>query len=473
MNNDADLKRGTEDVAESFRDRHSNTTKEGKRKWVYALKPKGKLYNYRKLLSWFYLAIFFAIPFISINGTPLLQLNFPEAKFILFTKIFWPDDFFIFAVAMIAFIVFIALFTIIYGRVFCGWICPQTVFLEFVFRPIEWLIEGNPSKQKKLDGAGWTGSKVFKKVLKHVIYFIISFIIAHTFLAYILGIDEVLKIVREPVSENIGLFLGLIFFTGLFFTVFAYVRDIVCTTICPYGRLQSVLFDKDTMQVSYDHVRGEPRGKIVKGAVQDLGDCVDCKLCVQVCPTGIDIRDGVQMECVGCTACIDACNGVMAKVNRPLGLIRMASENEIEKKEKFHFNSRMKLYTAILIILTGLMTFLIFTRKSVDTSMSRVKGQLYQEVGTDTLSNLFSAKIINKTKKDIPYEFRLETIPGKIRMINAHKMELKGESINDVTFFIDVPRSAIKQRSTDIKVGVYSGEEKLQSVKSKFLGPFM
>ena len=473
MSYEADGLAGPDQVTESFRDRHSNTTKEGKRKWVYALKPKGKLYNYRKLLSWFYFALFFALPLIKVNGMPLVQFNFTEGKFILFTKIFWPNDFFFFAVAMIAMIVFIALFTIIYGRVFCGWICPQTVFLEFLFRPIEWAIEGNPAQQKKLDAAPWTGGKISKKVLKHFIYFVISFIIAHTFLAYILGIDEVWKLVTQPISENVGIFFGLLFFTALFFIVFAYVRDIVCTTICPYGRLQSVLFDKDTMQVSYDYVRGEPRGKIVKGVEQNLGDCVDCKLCVQVCPTGIDIRDGVQMECVGCTACIDACNGVMEKVNRPLGLIRMASENEIEKKEKFHFNFRMKAYTGILVVLTALMTFLIITRKSVDTSMSRVKGQLYQEIGTDSLSNLFSAKIINKTKKDMPYEFRLEGISGKIRMVNAHKMELKGESINDVTFFIDIPRSAIKKRTTDIKVGVYSNGERLQSVKSKFLGPFM
>lgn len=474
MSNDADEAVGPDKVTESFRDRHSNTTEEGKRKWVYALQPKGTLYSFRKYLAWVYLAVFFAIPFIKVNGMPLLQLNFPEGKFILFTKIFWPNDFFIFAVAMISMIIFIALFTIIYGRVFCGWICPQTIFLEFVFRPIEWLIEGNPAQQKKLDSAPWTGNKIFKKVLKHAIYFIISFVIAHTFLAYILGVDEVLKIVTHPISENIGLFFGLLFFTGLFFIVFAYIRDIVCTTICPYGRLQSVLFDKDTQQVSYDYVRGEPRGKIVKGKESETGDCVDCKLCVQVCPTGIDIRNGVQMECVGCTACIDACNGVMEKVNRPLGLIRMASENEIEKKEKFHFNFRMKAYTAILLVLTGLMTFLIITRKSVDTSISRVKGQLYQEIGTDSLSNLFSAKIINKTKTVIPYELRLESgTPGKIRMINAHKMELKGESINDVTFFVDVPKSAIKKRTTDIVVGVYGNGKKIQTVKSKFLGPFM
>lgn len=464
---------GPDKVTESFRDRHSNTTKDGRRKWVYALKPKGRYYRYRTILSWFYLIVFFTMPFIKVNGMPFLMINFPQGKFILFSKIFWPNDFFIFAVAMISAIIFIALFTIIYGRMFCGWVCPQTVFMEFVFRPIEWWIEGNPAQQKKLDSGPWTSEKVFKKVFKHTIYFIISFLIAHTFLAYILGLDEVIKIIKEPFIDHIGLFFGLLFFTGLFYIVFAYIRDIVCTTICPYGRMQSVLFDKDTMQVSYDYGRGEPRGKIVKGAQYSSGDCIDCTLCVQVCPTGIDIRNGVQMECVGCTACMDACDGVMKKINRPLGLIRFASENEIEKKEKFHFNFRMKAYTGILLVLIALMTYLIITRRSVDTNISRVKGQLYQEIGTDSLSNLFAAKIINKTRTDVPYELKLEDISGTVRMINSHKMVLGKESITDVNFFIDIPKSQIKSRTTEIKVGVYSNGKKIQTVKSKFLGPFI
>ncbi len=463
----------TVEVTESFRDRHSNTTKDGQRKWVYALKPKGRYYNYRSYLSWFYLLIFFAMPFIKVNGLPLVMINFPEGKFILFSKIFWPNDFFIFAVAMVASIIFIALFTIIYGRFFCGWVCPQTVFLEFVFRPIEWWIEGNPAQQKKLDTGSWTREKIFKKTLKHTIYILFSFLIAHTFLAYILGVDEVVKIIKEPFVDNIGLFFGLVFFTGLFYLVFSYVRDIVCTTICPYGRMQSVLFDKDTMQVSYDYGRGEPRGKIIKGQEQELGDCIDCTLCVQVCPTGIDIRNGVQMECVGCTACIDACDGVMEKIGRPKGLIRFASENQIANKEKFHFNFRMKAYTGILIVLTALMTYLIVTRKSIDISVSRVKGQLYQEIGADSLGNLFSAKIINKTRNEIPYEIKLDGIPGTVRMINSHKMVLGKESITDINFFIDIPKTAIKKRTTDVNIGVYSNGKKIQDVKSKFLGPFI
>jgi cytochrome c oxidase accessory protein FixG len=471
MNTEFDEVVGPEKVGDSFRDRHSNTTAEGKRKWVYALQPKGKYYTYRTYLSFFYFVIFFGMPFIKINGTPFLMLNFPEGKFVLFTKIFWPDDFIIFAVGMISAIIFIALFTIIYGRMFCGWICPQTVFMEFLFRPIEWWIEGNPAQQKKLDEAPWTPSKMGKKFLKHLIYIIISIIIVQTFLAYIFGIDDLIKTYQEPVAYHGSFYTGIVVITFFFYLTFAYIRDIVCTTICPYGRLQSVLFDKDTMQVSYDYGRGEPRGKIVKGD-DKKGDCIDCKLCVQACPTGIDIRNGVQMECVGCTACMDACDGVMTKINRPLGLIRFASENEIEKREKFHFNFRMKAYTGILIVLIGLMSYLIITRKSIDTSIARVKGQLYQEVGTDSLSNLFMAHLINKTTTDVPYEFRLENFPGEIRMINAHKMVLKGESFNDASFFIVISKKEILKRKMSIDVGVYCNGKKMQTVKTTFLGPF-
>ncbi len=216
--------------AKTFRDRVSNVTEKGQRKWIYALKPLGKWTNYRKYLAWFYLAIFFIMPFIKVNDLPFMMINILEGKFILFSKIFWPQDFFIFAIGMVTFIVFIVLFTVVFGRLFCGWVCPQTVFLEFIFRPIEWLIEGSPSHQKKLNEGPWTGEKITKKTIKHLVYLIISFAISHTFLAYILGLDEVVRIISEPLDEHVGLLSGLIFFTLLFYAVFAFVRDIVCTT---------------------------------------------------------------------------------------------------------------------------------------------------------------------------------------------------------------------------------------------------
>ena len=458
--------------AESYRDRVSTVTDKGKRNWVFALKPSGKWYNYRKILAYFYLAIFFILPFIKVNGLPFMLINITEGKFILFSKIFWPQDFFIFAIAMITFIIFIVLFTVVFGRLFCGWVCPQTVFMEFVFRPIEWLIEGSPNQQRKLNESAWNKEKMFKKGLKHFIFFMISFIISHTFLCYILGVDEVYKIIREPFSDHLGLLTGLIFFTYLFYAVFAFVRDLVCTTVCPYGRLQGVMFDKDTIQIAYDYKRGEPRGKFKKGIDRVEGDCINCLKCIHVCPTGIDIRNGLQMECVGCTACIDACNEVMDAVHMERGLIRYASENEISKGEKFHFNSRMKAYTVLLTIMIIVMGVLIGTRKTVDTYISRVKGQLYQEVPGDKISNLFDAKIINKTRSEFPITLRLENGEGTIRLVGSNVFTLKKESINEFTFFLDLPKSALTERSNDIKIGVYNGEERIQTVSTKFLGPF-
>ncbi len=457
----------------TFRDRVSNVNEKGQRKWVYATQPGGKFYKYRIWVSVFYLAIFFVLPLIKYNGMPFFMLNFPEGKFIVFGNIFWPQDFFIFAVSMITFIVFVALFTVIYGRLFCGWVCPQTVFMEMVFRKIEWWIEGSGAQQKKNSQAKVTTEQSIRKLIKHVVFLAISFLIANTFLAYVLGLDGLLKIIKEPIAEHTILLSGLLFFTLLFYAVFAFVRDIICTTVCPYGRLQSVLFDKDTMQVAYDYKRGEPRGKLSKQAQTVSGDCIDCHKCVQVCPTGIDIRDGVQMECVGCTACIDVCNEVMFKINKPKGLIRYASENEIAQGKKFHFNGRMKAYSVVLIILLIVTTILVFTRRSIDTHITRVRGQLYQEVGKDTLGNLFNAIVLNKTNKPFNVTMKVENIPGEVTLVSNNDAHMQPEAVNEVTFFIRVNKQYIHERSTDIKVGIYKDGQKIQTVKTVFLGPFL
>lgn len=457
----------------NFRDTVSSVTDKGKRKWVYADKVSGKFYNARQWVAWLYLAVFFTMPLIKVNGMPFFMINIPESKFIIFSKIFWPQDFFIFAMAMITFIVCIILFTIVFGRLFCGWACPQTVFMEFVFRKIEWLIEGSPGQQRKLNDAPWHTEKIVKKTSKHLIFFGLSFLIANTFLAYILSIDELLKIIREPLSEHIALLAGLLFFSFLFYAVFAYVRDIVCTTICPYGRLQSVMFDKDTMQITYDYKRGEPRGKFRKNENRTIGDCIDCKRCVQVCPTGIDIRNGIQMECVSCSACIDACNIVMNQVGLPKGLIRYASENEISSGKQFHFTGRMKAYTALLFVLIGFMSFLIITRKTIEADIYRAAGQLYQEMPGHKISNLFTAKIINKTNKDIPIVLKLETNGGSLQLIGRQSIILKKEAINEFSMLIAFPEATLKSRSSAIQIGIYSGNQKIQTITSKFLGPFI
>lgn len=451
-------------------DRISTVEESGKRRWQYAMQPKGRLYNIRTLLSFFYLAVFFTLPFIKYKGTPLFLFNFPERTFILFGKVFLPQDLILLGVAMLIFILFIVIFTLAYGRVFCGWACPQTIFLEMVFRKIEYWIEGPAHKQKIADKSPLTGKLLAKKILKHVIYFAISFLIANTFLAYIIGIDELKKIISEPVSKHLFGFVSIIIFTGVFYAVFAFVREIVCIVVCPYGRLQSVLLDKNSVVVAYDYPRGEPRSK---KRSEDAGDCIDCHMCVNVCPTGIDIRNGTQLECVNCTACIDACNMMMAKVNRPPDLIKFASENNIANNEPVRFTARMKMYTAALLVLIGLFAYMLIRQTKIDAEVFRVAGQVLQENTDGTISNLYRIKITNKSRESEPVKLRLgESNGATIQYIgNMPDRIAPGKQIEQ-QFFIKRDRESIKQRKETMKIDVLNGKETMASKDVIFIGEY-
>lgn len=456
----------------SFRDTVSTVDKEGHRKWIYALQPRGFLYTLRSYISWVYLAFFFFVPFIRINGVPALQFNVLDRRFIFFGKIFTPDDFFIFAVGTITFIVFIVLFTVIYGRLFCGWVCPQTIFMEMVFRRIEYLIEGSANDQKVLDRQPWNANKILRRGSKHIVFFLLSFLIANTFLAYIIGTEKLFRYIGEPITEHIGLLFGLFIFTFLFYAVYAFVRELVCTVVCPYGRLQGVLLDRDSVLVAYDYKRGEPRGKFHKNEERKSGDCIDCNQCVLVCPTGIDIRNGTQMECTNCTACIDACNFMMDKVGLPKDLIRFASENNIAQGEKLRYTGRMKAYTVVLALLVGLMSFLLITRNNIDAHITRARGQLYTEMPGNKLGNLYEIKLINKTDKELPLRLKLEGTAGEIKLVGTEGIRLKGLNYTNANFFIIVDKGQVRSRKTPMKVGVYSGDKKVLTIKTNFLGPF-
>jgi cytochrome c oxidase accessory protein FixG len=458
------------DHDESFRDRMPSVTEKGKRNWIYAWKPEGKWYNRRTVLSIIYIVVFFSLPFIKINGNPALMFNIVEGKFSILGALFWPQDFFIFGVGMVTIVVFIYLFTMIYGRIFCGWACPQTIFMEMIFRKIEWWIEGNPNKQRALKNGPWNSEKIFKTGLKHFIFFWLSFIIANTFLSYIIGYEGLFKIISEPISEHLGGFVALVIFTYAFYIVYAFAREIVCTIICPYGRLQGVLLDKDSIIVAYDYVRGEPRGKGKRPSDDGHGDCIDCKQCVVVCPTGIDIRNGTQLECVNCTACIDACNNIMDKVGLPRGLIRYASENEIAEKRPFTYTTRMKAYSVVLLLLVSGLGFMLATRDDVDLTVMRAKGMLFQEVGEDSLSNLYQMTMVNKTHKDITVEMRVENQPATIRFIGHNELKTPAEGQAEATFFIVLPKSAIKQRDTQLELVIYEKGKKIVTKKTSFLG---
>jgi cytochrome c oxidase accessory protein FixG len=456
---------------ESFRDRIATVDEAGKRKWIYAYQPKGKFYSIRTVLSIFYFALFFGLPFIYVNGRPLLMLNIPQAKFIIFGKVFWPQDFFIFGLTMITFVFFIILFTAAFGRLFCGWACPQTNFMEMMFRKVEYWILGDAPAQRQLKAAPWTTKKMVKVTLKHLAFYALSFIIANFFLAYIIGLHELEKIITEPVTQHITGFASILVFSGVFYAVYAFFREQACTVVCPYGRLQSVLLDKNSMIVAYDYKRGEPRGVAKKNSTEAVGDCINCFQCVKVCPTGIDIRNGVQMECVGCTACIDACDNIMQKLNKPLGLIRYASENSIAKGEPLRYTGRMKLYTALCILVLGLLSFMISTRKDIDATIMRAPGLLYQEQGADSVSNLYNIKVVNKTMADVPLTVKPESNSALVKMVGKPYIHVVKEGQGAGSFFLVLPRNSIQARKTDLLLGLYEGNKKIAVIKTSFMGP--
>jgi cytochrome c oxidase accessory protein FixG len=447
------------------------TTHNTSRVWIYPKLIKGKLYAYRTWLSYFLLTCLFTSPFIKLNGEQLVLLNILERKFVFFGVIFWPQDFHLFVLASLTFLVFIILFTAVFGRVWCGWACPQTIFMEMLFRKIEYWIEGDAAKQKKLDASPLTPEKFLKKGAKHTVFALISFFIANIFLAYIVGSDELLKIIKEPVSSHLSGFAAIIIFTIVFYLVFAWLREIVCTVICPYGRLQGVLLDKKSLVVAYDYERGEPRGRIKRNTIQtELGDCVDCSLCVQVCPTGIDIRQGTQLECINCTLCIDACDMVMEKVNRPTRLIGFKSEEQIRSRKAFHFGKRVYVYSAILLLLSSALTVLLLRRSAIETVVLRAGGTLYQDRGNGDVSNLYNAELINKTAYPIKFELIPENKADKIQFIRKENTLQKGESIK-LTFFIIRPQSGITKYKSEIELKVLSGGKLLQKVSTTFIAP--
>ncbi len=456
-------------IPDSFRDSIA-TIKEGKRVWIYPTKPQGKFYNLRSLLSLIYLVLFFGLPFIKVNHQPLFLMNILERKFILFGMIFWPQDFFIFGLGMLIFIVFIALFTVIFGRIFCGWACPQTIFMEMIFRKVEYWIEGDANHQRKLDKQAWDTEKIKKRSIKYALFFLISFLIANTFLTYIIGVDQLYKIITEPISQHTGGFLAILIFTTVFFFVYSWFREQVCLIVCPYGRMQGVLLDPNSIVVAYDYMRGEPRGKLKKDQIETKGDCVDCGLCVRVCPTGIDIRNGTQLECVNCTAWIDACDSIMEEVHQPKGLIRYDSENGIKNKTPLRFTRRMLAYSLVLTVLIGLEATLLLTRSDYDATIQRAKGLLYQEQPDDQISNLYRIKLVNKTRDSLPVELRVENNEGIIKVVGK-SLTVKSEGISDGEFFIILKKKNILKRKTQLKIGVYSNNRKIKTVKTNFLAP--
>ncbi len=452
-----------EDSNQSFRDRPLNIDDSGKSKKIFAKQPKGKWYKRRTWFAWFCIFFLVLAPIIRINGNPLMLFDIANRKFSIFGNLIWAQDTFILALIMLIVVVFIVLFTVVYGRLWCGWACPQTIFLEMIFRRVEYLFEGNHRKKsnQEIDNI----SKNLLIVGKHISFILISIFFTNVFLMWFTGPEKLLEIIKSPISENRQGFIIMIGISVFYYIIYAYLREQVCIFFCPYGRLQGVLLDSKSISVTYDYKRGEPRG------AKNEGDCIDCGQCITVCPTGIDIKNGSQFECINCTACLDECNIVMKKIKKPANLIRFDSVHGIETGKSSIANMRTYAYSGVLIILIFVFGFTVSYRSSLDVSIIRMPGTMYQEVDSANITNIYNVKVINKTNhtKKISYKL-IDFQKGELQFTNDITT-LQGEKASQSVLLLKLPIQLLKSRTTDLKIGVYENEELITISKINFIGP--
>jgi cytochrome c oxidase accessory protein FixG len=469
-----------EQDAEKYRNELASIAMDGSRKWIYARQPKGNYYNARTIVALILLGFLFLAPHITVHGHQFMLLNFLKREFIVFGYPFMPQDFHLVVLLALTSIVSVALFTAVLGRIWCGWMCPQTIFMEMIFRRLEWLIEGTPNEQISLQASKWTPKKLIKKITKHIVFFSISFLIANTFLAYIIGSEELFRIITDnPIDHILG--LGIItLFSFVFYAVFARFREQACLIACPYGRYQSVLVDPNTIAITYDFKRGEPRGTFKKSSREigidhsindSSGDCIDCHQCIVVCPTGIDIRNGIQLECINCSACIDACNTVMDKLKKPRGLIRYTSWNAIHSGIKQVFTTRIKGYLAIWIILITIVSGLFAKKSDTETLILRQPGTTFIVETNGGIANFFSVAITNKTfeKKQITIALT-DPLNASLKPLGSFS-PVEGLSTKESRLLISLPKGSYHKGKNTLHFNILSNNNVLETVESTFIAP--
>ncbi|MFV2071675.1 MAG: cytochrome c oxidase accessory protein CcoG [Thermoanaerobaculales bacterium] len=440
---------------------------DGTRRWIRPKLSKGRHYRRRLLTAWGLIITFTLIPILKLGGKPLILLDVPRREFTFFGATFLPTDTFLLMLMLFSIFVGIFLMTAVFGRVWCGWACPQTVYMEFLYRPVENWIEGGRTRQMRLDAEGPDG----RRILKLIVFFVISAFLGNTFLAYFVGWDRLLSWVIQSPSEHFGAFLLMLGTTVLMFVDFAWFREQTCIVACPYGRFQSVLLDRQSLIVGYDSGRGEPRARWRKNEERINGDCIDCRLCVNTCPTGIDIRDGLQMECIHCTQCIDACDTVMDRVGLPQGLIRYTSKAELETGKRTFLRPRLVVYSAILAVMFGALVFSLAGKSSADVTLLRGLGAPFSVLPSGEVSNQIRIKIANRSEEERSYLIELDTGGGLNLIAPENPLTVAPGETEMTAAFITAPRTVFADGEAATTLTVSDGVDFSRKLQHRLLGP--
>jgi cytochrome c oxidase accessory protein FixG len=450
----------------------STLNRDGSRRWLKPRLSRGGFYRKRLAVAWGLILVFTAIPYLRMNGKPMVLLDIPRREFTLFGTTFLPTDTLLLMFLLIGIAVTIFLLTALFGRVWCGWACPQTVYMEFVYRPLERLFDARSTWSGRLRVGRLPAG--LRQVLRFVAYLLVSMFLAHTFLAYFVGVDRLFRWVQSSPFEHPVAFVIMAGTTFAMLLDFGYFREQVCLVACPYGRFQSVLLDRKSLIVGYDFNRGEPRRMVKerRSTPGDAGDCIDCKACVVTCPTGIDIRDGLQMECVNCTQCIDACDAIMDRVGKPRGLIRYSSQAELARESSRKLRPRVVLYPLVLIAAFGALGVTLAHRAPADITLLRGIGSPYAELPTGQISNQLRLKIVNRTES--PREYRVD-VPGGENVDVVMPEEVlalePGETVTG-TVFLNAPRDVFDDGGYPVVVRVRDDAGFEKAIQYRLIGPF-
>ncbi|MHC4996249.1 MAG: cytochrome c oxidase accessory protein CcoG [Planctomycetota bacterium] len=445
----------------------STLEKDGSRRWLKPRLSPGRFFQYRRAVAYTLIALFTLIPYIRLNNKPLILLDVIRREFTLFGYTFLPTDTLLLALLVVGVIVGIFLVTALFGRLWCGWACPQTVYMEYVYRPIERLFDATVGR----GGERKSTATALRKTLRIAVYLVVSMFLAHTFLAYFVGVENLLKWIRSSPAEHPIAFVVMAATTGLMMFDFVIFREQLCIIACPYGRLQSVLLDRQSLIIGFDKNRGEPRGKLRKNQPEDQGDCIDCELCVATCPTGIDIRDGLQMECIGCAQCIDACDDVMDRVDKPRGLIRYSSQDAIEGGRVRLLRPRVVLYPAIMAIVLTLLVVFLVAKKSADVIVLRQLGQPFVELTENRVANGVRVKIVNRSGAPARYHVTIADNDNLTVMADENPIAIEPGQTRTVGMFIVAPRQAFTGGPFNANIRVTDANDFTETLSMRLIGP--